>query len=107
MDSRRDSEDLIYSGLVVAFCAGLVVLGLLGVPALSVAAGGAIVAGLAIFVFRDRLEERSELRERRPGPSPPAARQYVPSVLEGSSRRRRRGVRLRRGHNPKERLRFR
>ncbi|HVS99754.1 MAG TPA: hypothetical protein VHE08_04485 [Solirubrobacterales bacterium] len=85
----------------MAFLVSLVVLGLLGVPALLVAAVGAIVAAVAIAVFH-RLLERTA---RRGGRAVPA--KYVPSVLEGSSMRRRRGVHLRRHRHATPPLRFR
>jgi hypothetical protein len=96
MNGRR-SEDRLYTAIVLAFLVGLVVLGLLGVPALLVAAIGAAVAALAIGAFHGRLERRGgsasdRVRRRQKIPA-----RYVPSVLEQSSVRRRRGLHLR-GH---------
>jgi hypothetical protein len=100
-------EDRPYTAVVLASLIGLVALGLLGVPALLVAAIGAGVAALAIAVFRRPLEGR-----RGSGARPPASRQrvpekYVPRVLESGSRRRRRTVHLRRHRSASPPLRFR
>jgi hypothetical protein len=90
------SEDRLYTAVVLAFLIGLVALGLLGVSALLVAAIGAAVAAVAIALFHGALEGHapSALRQRvrrRPVPA-----KYVPSVLEQSATRRRRGLHLRR-----------
>ncbi|HEX4304955.1 MAG TPA: hypothetical protein VHZ54_02860 [Solirubrobacterales bacterium] len=92
-------EDRLYAVVVLTFLIGLVALGLLGVPAPLVAAIGAAVAAIGIGAFHGPLERRSgsasnRRRRRRPVPA-----RYVPSVLEQSSVRRRRGLHLRRhGH---------
>ncbi|HTR75602.1 MAG TPA: hypothetical protein VMH33_10165 [Solirubrobacterales bacterium] len=90
MDSRRTGERL-YTAIVMAFLVGLVVLGLLGVPALLVGAIGIVVAALAIAIFHRPLSGRPRTRR---GDRVPA--HYVPSVLEPSTARRRRGLHLRR-----------
>ncbi|HEX3736696.1 MAG TPA: hypothetical protein VHV53_04070 [Solirubrobacterales bacterium] len=87
----------------MAFGVSLVVLGLLGVPALLVAAIGAVVAAVAIGAFHRSLggtPRRRSSHQRVPA-------KYVPSVLEGSSMRRRRIVHLRRHRHPSSPLRFR
>jgi hypothetical protein len=100
------TEDRRYSAVVLAFLIGLVALGLLGVPALLVAAIGVAVAALAIAVFHRALEgrgtppSRSATRHRVP-------EKYVPRVLESGSTRRRRGVHLRRHRSASPPLRFR
>jgi uncharacterized protein (DUF2062 family) len=96
MNGQR-SEDRLYTGVVLAFLIGLVALGLLGIPALLVAAIGAILAAIAIGAFHGPLERLNgsasdRRRRRRKVPA-----RYVPSVLEQSSVRRRRGLHLR-GH---------
>jgi hypothetical protein len=102
-----DSEDRLYTALVLAFLIGMVAAGLLGVPALLVAAVGVAVAALAIAVFHGVLEGR-----RRSGPRSSASRQtvperYVPRVLERGSRKRPRMVHLRRHRGASPPLRFR
>ncbi|HEY2053681.1 MAG TPA: hypothetical protein VGH14_07075 [Solirubrobacterales bacterium] len=91
----------------MAFLIGLVALGLLGVPALLVAAIGVGVAALAIAVFHRALGARYGSAPRSSGSRERVPEKYVPRVLESSSRRRRRGVHLprRRGASPP--LRFR
>jgi hypothetical protein len=79
-DRRR--EDRLYPVVLLAFLLGLVAIGLLGVPALLVAALGAAVAAVAIGVLHGR---------QRKAPA-----RYMPSVLEPSSLKRRRTVHLRR-----------
>jgi hypothetical protein len=81
MPARR-SADRLYAAVTVAFLIALVALGLLGVPAPLVAAIGATVATIGIAL----------LHRRRSGPAPA---RYVPSVLEPSTIRRRRGFHLR------------
>jgi hypothetical protein len=106
MDSRR-REDRLYTAIVVAFFVGLVVLGLLGVPALLVAAIGAGVAASAIALFHRRLEGRGT-RSARPAPRRgKVPERYVPRVLENGSMRRRRMVHLRRHRGASPPLRFR
>jgi hypothetical protein len=99
--------DRLYTAILVAFGGALVALGLLGVPALLVAAIGLAVAGLGIAVFHRRLEAGSGRRGRQASKRSPIPSSYVPSVLEGSSMRRRRGLHLRRRHQPNPPLRFR
>jgi hypothetical protein len=92
MDGRRNG-DRIYTVVLLAFLAGLVALGLLGVPALLVAAVGMAVAACGIAALHGR---------RRRGPAG-----YAPSVLEASKMRRRRIGNLRRHRAPNPPLRFR
>ena len=53
MDGRRNG-DRIYTVVLLAFLVGLVALGLLGVPALLVAALGAVVAAVGIAALHGR-----------------------------------------------------
>jgi hypothetical protein len=106
MNDRR-REDRLYTTVVVAFLLGLVALGLIGVPALLVAAIGAAVAGLGIAAFHRRLEPGDTPGSRRRRRREPVPARYVPSVLEGSSARRRRILHLRRHRHPQTPLRFR
>jgi hypothetical protein len=104
---RPNPQDRPYTAVVLAFLTGLVALGLLGVSALLVAAIGVAVAALAIALFHRALEG-----SRRPAARASARRQrvpekYVPTVLESGSRRRRRGVHLRRHRSASPPLRFR
>ena len=104
---ERRSADRLYTATLMAFLVALVGLGLLGVPALLVAAIGLGAATLGIAIFHRRLEAggtsgRAPASKRSPIPA-----KYVPSVLEGSSMRRRRGIHLRRRHHPNRPLRFR
>ncbi len=106
MKGRR-REESIYTAVVLAFLVGLVGAGLLGVPALLVAAIGAGVAAVAIALFRGSLE-----RGRKPGAGRRHGQRqiperYVPSVLEGSSIKRRRGVHLGKRRHSAPPLRFR
>jgi hypothetical protein len=106
--NRRRSEDRLYPAVLLAFLVGLVSLGLLGVPALLVAAIGAAVASLAIALFFHGALGRGRTpapRGRRRGPGIPD--KYVPSVLEGSRTKRRRLAPLRRHRNASPPLRFR
>jgi hypothetical protein len=100
------TEDRRYTAVVLAFLIGLVALGLVGVPALLVAAIGLGIAALAIAVFHRALESRGGSARaaagRRKVPD-----KYVPRVLESGSMRRRRGVHLRRHRSPSPPLRFR
>jgi hypothetical protein len=106
MNDRR-REDRLYTAVVVAFLLGLVALGLFGVPALLVAAIGAAVAGLGIAAFHRRFGAGDDAGpHRRPRRERVPAR-YVPSVLEGSSARRRRILHLRRHRHPQTPLRLR
>lgn len=91
-------QDRLYPVVLIGFLLVLVAVGLLGVPALLVAAGGAAFAALAIVALRGFLEAGERPRERIEIPPRPAARQYVPTVLQGSSTRRRRGARIHRRH---------
>jgi predicted lysophospholipase L1 biosynthesis ABC-type transport system permease subunit len=102
----RRSEDRLYSLTVAAFLVGLVALGLLGVPALLVAAIGAAVAGLGIVLFGGFFSVGETARRRRNRRERVPAR-YVPSVLEGSAMRRRRLPPLRRHRHASPPLRFR
>jgi hypothetical protein len=104
-DRRR--EDRLYTTVLIAFGVALIALGLLGVPALLVAAIGAAAAGLAIAILHRRLEAPRGVKTRRAGKRSPVPPSYVPSVLEGSAARRRRGLHLRRHRNASTPLRFR
>jgi hypothetical protein len=104
---ERRSGDRLYTAILMAFGVALVGLGLLGVPALLVAAIGLVAAGLGIAIFHRRLEAGSAPLGRRSSKRSPIPSSYVPSVLEGSSVRRRRGLHLRRRHHPNPPLRFR
>jgi hypothetical protein len=97
----------LYTAILMAFLAALVGLGVLGLPAPLVAAIGLVVAALAIAIFHRRLEAGSARAGRRTSKRSPIPGSYVPSVLEGSSMRRRRGLHLRRRHHPNPPLRFR
>jgi hypothetical protein len=105
MPDRRG--DRLYTAIVMAFLVALVGLGLLGVPALLVAAIGGGAAALGIAIFHRRLEARSAAGRPRSSKRSPIPAKYVPSVLEGSSVRRRRGLHLRRRQNANPPLRFR
>jgi hypothetical protein len=105
MPDRRG--DRLYTAILMAFLVALVGLGLLGVPALLVAAIGGGAAALGIGIFHRRLEARSATGRRRSSKRSPIPAKYVPSVLEGSSARRRRGLHLRRRQNANPPLRFR
>jgi hypothetical protein len=104
MKGRRN-EDRLYTAIVVAFLIGLVVLGLVGVPALLVAAIGAGVAGLGIALFHRALEGGPPSRSSVSHRQVPA--RYAPPVLERGSMRRRRVAHLRRHRHPSPPLRFR
>lgn len=95
----RGQQDRRYTRVVIAFLVGLVVLGLLGVPALLVAAIGGVTAALAIALFRDFFETDPRHGPRRGVRRQTVPQKYVPSVLEGSSAQRRRFVHIRR-HRP-------
>jgi hypothetical protein len=101
------TRDRLYTAVVLAFLTGLIALGLLGVSALLVAAIGVAVAALAIAVFHRALEGRRGTAPRSSGSRQPVPEKYVPRVLESSSRRRRRGVHLRRHRGASAPLRFR
>jgi hypothetical protein len=105
--SDRRSEDRLYTAVVVAFLVGLVVIGLLGVPALLVAAIGAVLAAVAILVFHGFLAGAGGSAGRRRETRGRVPEKYIPSVLEGSSVRRRRTIHLRRSRNASPPLRFR
>jgi hypothetical protein len=105
MPDRRG--DRLYTAILMAFLLALLGLGLLGVPALLVAAIGVAAAALGITIFHRRLEAGSAGRPRPGSKRSPIPAKYVPSVLEGSSARRRRGLHLRRRHNANPPLRFR
>ncbi|MBS1893282.1 MAG: hypothetical protein JST59_18440 [Actinobacteria bacterium] len=81
-------------------------MGIVGVPALIVAAIGLGVAALGIAVFHRALERggRSSARTRGRNEVP---EKYVPKVLERGSMKRRRGVHLRRHRDASPPLRFR
>jgi hypothetical protein len=104
---ERRSGDRLYTAVLMAFLLALIGLGLLGVPALLVAAIGAGAAALGIAIFHRRPTPRSAARRRRAGKRSPIPPTYVPSVLEGSSVHRRRLLHLRRRHRPNPPLRFR
>ncbi|HEX4731820.1 MAG TPA: hypothetical protein VH299_11160 [Solirubrobacterales bacterium] len=106
MNGRR-SEERLYTAIVLAFLIGLVALGLLGIPALLVAAIGAVVAAVGIALFQRSLGRRSGLTPTGRGGRQKVPERYVPSVLEGSSMKRRRIVHLRRHRNASPPLRFR
>jgi hypothetical protein len=97
----------LYTAILMAFLVVLVALGLLGVPALLVGAIGLGAAALGIAIFHRRLEAGSGPERRRSSKRSPIPSSYVPSVLEGSSMRRRRGPHLRRRNHPNPPLRFR
>jgi hypothetical protein len=106
MNDRRQ-EDRLYTAVLVAFGSGLVGLGLLGVPALLVAAIGAAVAAFGIALLHRRLggHERGGPLGRSGRRRVPA--KYVPSVLEGSQVKRRRVVHQRRRRHTSAPVRFR
>lgn|SRR6185312_3920668 len=98
MNDQRSAERL-YTAIVLAFLIGLVVLGLLGVPALLVAAIGIAAAALGIGVFHGFFEADAGASRRRRTTRAQVPERYVPTVLEGSSMRRRRiGLLRRKGH---------
>ncbi|HXF31644.1 MAG TPA: hypothetical protein VN522_08980 [Solirubrobacterales bacterium] len=105
--SRRRSSDRLYTATLMAFGAALVGLGLLGVPALLVAAIGIGVATLTIALVHRLRATRSAARHHRMSKRSPIPARYVPSVLEGSSMRRRRTLHLRRRNHSNPPLRFR
>jgi hypothetical protein len=94
MDDRHNGEP-VYAAVLIAFLVGLVALGLLGVPALLVAAIGLVVVTLGITLLHRG-------RGARGVPD-----KYVPSVLEGSRTKRRRFTPLRRHRHASPPLRFR
>lgn len=100
------TEDRLYSAVVLAFLIALVALGLLGVPALLVAAVGAAVAALAIALSHRTLESRHPTARASTSRQPVPAK-YVPRVLESGTMRRRRRVHLRRRRSASPPLRFR
>jgi hypothetical protein len=104
---ERRSGDRLYPAILMAFLIALIGLGLVGVPALLVGAIGLAAAALVIVVFHRRLEAGSAAPSRSKGKRSPIPSSYVPSVLEGSSLRRRRGLHLRRRQNSHPPLRFR
>jgi hypothetical protein len=106
MNGRR-SEERLYSVVLLAFLGGLFLLGLLGVPALLVAAIGAAVAAVAILLFRRPLEGVSGSAPRGRRRRQKVPERYVPSVLEGSSVRRRRTIHLGKRRHSAPPLRFR
>jgi hypothetical protein len=103
----RSSEDRLYSAVLMAFLVALIALGLLGVPTLLVAPIGAAAAALGIASFHRRPAVGRGAGSRRAGKRSPVPARYVPSVLEGSSARRRGGIHLRRRRNASTPLRFR
>jgi len=106
MKGRR-SEESTYTAVVLAFLLGLVALGLLGVPAPLVVAIGVALAGLAIALFRSALEGRRGGAPARRARRQKVPERYVPTVLEGSSIKRRRGVHLGKRRHSAPPLRFR
>jgi hypothetical protein len=106
MPDRR-SGDRLYTAILMAFLVVLIGLGLFGVPALLVAVIGLVAAALVIAIFHRRLGAGSASRARQSSKRSPIPAKYVPSVLEGSSVRRRRGLHIRRRHNANPPLRFR
>ena len=105
--NRRRSEDRLYPAVLLAFLVGLVSLGLLGMPALLVAAIGAAAVSLAIALFHRALGRGRTLAPRGRRRDPGVPDKYVPSVLEGSRTKRRRLATLRRHRNASPPLRFR
>jgi hypothetical protein len=106
MDRRR-SEGRLYTAILAAFLVGLVGLGLIGVPAPLVVAVGLLAAALGVAALHRFGTRPASVPQPRPDPRDRVHRQYVPSVLEGTPARRRRGVHLRRRRNPHPPLRFR
>jgi hypothetical protein len=106
MPDRR-SGDRLYTAILMAFLAALIGLGLLGVPALLVAAIGLGAAALGIAIFHRRIDAGGGAPRRRASKRSPVPAKYVPSVLEGSSMRRRGVLHLRRRHQANRHLRFR
>jgi hypothetical protein len=106
MNDRR-SKDRLYTAVVSAFLIGLVGLGLLGVPALLVAATGAIVAAAGIGAFHRQLKGNRTLSPGRRAGRQKVPAKYVPSVLAASSTKRRQILHLRRRRDPQTPLRFR
>jgi hypothetical protein len=106
MTDRR-GKDRLYTAILAVFLVGLVVLGLLGIPALLVGAIGLAAAAVGIAVFHRRLEAGARDAPRRRGAGQQVPQRYAPSVLEGSSMRRRRTVHLRRHRHATPPLRFR
>jgi hypothetical protein len=100
------SEDRLYAAVVLAFLIGLVAMGIVGVPALLVAAIGLGVAALGIALFHRTLE-RGGRSSRRPGGRDQVPDKYVPRVLERGSMKRHRRVHLRRHRDASPPLRFR
>ena len=94
MDGRHSGEPL-YAAVLIAFLVGLIALGLLGIPALLVAAIGLLVAALGITLLHRGHDARG------------VPDKYVPSVLEGSRAKRRRFAPLRRHRHASPPLRFR
>ncbi|MBS1883404.1 MAG: hypothetical protein JSS97_10685 [Actinobacteria bacterium] len=105
MNDQR-SANRGYPAVLMAFLIGLVTLGLLGVPALLVAAIGIAVAALAIAASHRFLEAKAGAAPRRRISRARVPERYVPSVLEGSSMRRRRTGLLRRHRHPSPPFRF-
>lgn len=89
MNDQRIANRL-YTATLMAFLIALVVLGLLGVPGLLVAAIGIAVAALVIGAFHGFFEAKASAAAGRRASRAPVPERYVPSVLEGSSMRRRR-----------------
>jgi hypothetical protein len=104
---RDRSGNRLYTAILMAFGVAMVGLGLVGVPAPLVVAIGLGAAALGIAIFHRRLEAGSASRTRQASKRSPVPARYVPSVLEGSSARRRRGLHLRRRHHANTPLRFR
>jgi hypothetical protein len=96
----RPGEDRLYAAILMAFLVALIGLGLVGLPALLVAAIGVVLAALAIATSHHRFEARPAAGARRSSKRSTIPAKYVPSVLEGSSTRRRRVLHLRRRHHP-------
>jgi hypothetical protein len=94
MDDRHNGEPR-YAAVLIAFLVGLIALGLLGIPALLVAAIGLVVVALGITLLHRG-------RGARGVPD-----KYVPSVLDGSRAKRRRFAPLRRHRQASPPLRFR
>lgn len=105
--SERRSGDRLYTAILMGFLVTLIGLGLLGVPALLVAAIGLGAAALGIALFHRRLEAGGAVGRGRASKRSRVPAKYVPSVLEGSSVRRRRVIHPRRRHHPNPPLRFR
>jgi hypothetical protein len=105
--THRSSEDRLYTAVLLTFLVGLIALGLLGVPALLVAAIGVALAAVGIALFRRVLRRGRTYASRGRHRAPGVPDEYVPSVLEGSSMKGRRLAALKRRRQAAPPLRFR